>query len=86
LTRPPLAFYDNRLLFGRAGVPGLLAFGPGDSTMRVYSREGETRVSMEPFHPFLLLADPDLLKDFKGDVTVMPLDGERLLSHVRTAA
>src|SRR5262247_1750918 len=78
LTRPPLPFYDNRLLFGRAGVPGLLAFAPGDSTMRVYSRADETRVSMEPFRPFLLLAEAELLNDFKGDVSVTPLDGPGL--------
>src|SRR5215510_3231911 len=78
LTLPPLPFYDNRLLFGRAGVPGLLAFAPGDSTMRVYSRAGETRVSTEPFRPFLLLAEAELLNDFKGDVTVTPLDGPGL--------
>ena len=78
MTRPPLPFYDNRLLFGRAGVPGHLAFAPGDSTMRVYSCEGERRASTEPFRPFLLLAEADLLKDFKGDVTVTPLDGPGL--------
>ena len=26
MTRPPLPFYDNRLLFGRAGVPGHLHY------------------------------------------------------------
>src|SRR5262247_4502677 len=78
LTQPPLPFYDNRLLFGRAGVPGLLAFAPGDSTMRVYSRADETRVSTEPFRPFLLLAEAELLNDFKGDVSVTPLNGPGL--------
>jgi DNA polymerase, archaea type len=75
LSGAPLPFYANRLLFGRAGVPGHLAFAPGDATVRVYSREGETQASDAPFRPFLLLADPDLLKDFKGDLTVTPLDG-----------
>jgi DNA polymerase, archaea type len=75
LSGAPLPFYANRLLFGRAGIPGHLAFAPGDATVRVYSREGETQASDVPFRPFLLLADPDLLKDFKGDLTVTPLDG-----------
>jgi DNA polymerase elongation subunit (family B) len=75
LSGAPLPFYANRLLFGRARVPGHLAFAPGDATVRVYSREGETQASDAPFRPFLLLADPDLLKDFKGDLTVTPLDG-----------
>ena len=75
MSGAPLPFYANRLLFGRAGVAGHLAFAPGDATVRVYSREGETQASDAPFRPFLLLADPDLLKDFKGDLTVTPLDG-----------
>ena len=70
-----LPFYANRLLFGRAGVPGHLAFAPGDATVRVYSREGETQASEVSFRPFILLADPDQLKDFKGDLSVTPLDG-----------
>src|SRR4029453_8972376 len=56
-------------------VPRHLPFAPGDATVRVYSREGETQASEVPFRPFLLLAEPDLLKDFKGDLTVTPLDG-----------
>ena len=75
MSGAPLPFYANRLLFGRAGVPRHLAFAPGDATVRVYSREGETQASEVPFRPFLLLAEPDLLKDFKGDLTVTPLDG-----------
>ena len=65
MTQTPQTFYDNRLLFGRAGVRGHLAFGPGDDTVRVYSRDGDTRMIAEPFRPFLLLSDPDLLKGFK---------------------
>jgi hypothetical protein len=75
LSGAPLPFYANRLLFGRAGVPGQLAFAPGDATVRVYSREGDTEASEVSFRPFILLADPDQLKDFKGDLSVTPLDG-----------
>jgi DNA polymerase, archaea type len=75
LSGAALPFYANRLLFGRAGVPGHLAFAPGDATVRVYSREGDTQASEVSFHPFILLADPDQLKDFKGDLSVTPLDG-----------
>jgi DNA polymerase, archaea type len=75
LSGAPLPFYANRLLFGRAGVPGHLAFAPGDATVRVYSREGDTQASEVSFRPFILLADPDQLKDFKGDLSVTPLDG-----------
>jgi DNA polymerase, archaea type len=77
LTRLPLPFYDNRLLFGRAGVTGQVAFEAGEETVRVYSRDGATTAaSEEPFRPFLLLADPDLLKGVKSDATVAPLEGE----------
>jgi len=76
LTRPSLSFYDNRLLFGRAAIPGQVAFEASDETVRIYSREGGTRASEEPFRPFLLLTDPDLLKGFKGEATVVPLDGD----------
>jgi DNA polymerase I len=76
LSGLPLPFYDNRLLFGHAARPGLIAFEAGEDTVKIWSREaGETRVSQEPFRPFLLLADPDLLKDLKGDAVVTPLDG-----------
>jgi DNA polymerase I len=76
LTRLPLPFYDNRLLFGRAGTPGQVAFEAGDDAVRIWSRAGVQRVSEEPFRPFLLLTEPDLLKGFKSDAAVMPLDGD----------
>ena len=45
--------------------------------MRVWSRaEAGLTVAPEPFRPFLLLSDPDLLRGFKGDVQVLPLEGE----------
>ncbi|HET7876191.1 MAG TPA: DNA polymerase domain-containing protein [Methylomirabilota bacterium] len=76
MTRLPLPFYDNVLLFGRDQTPGLLAFEPGETSIRVYARrEGAVVASEEPFRPFLLLADPDLLKQFKGDLELIPLDG-----------
>jgi len=56
LSGLPLPFYDNRLLFGHAARPGLLAFEAGEDTVKIWSREGdETRVLEEPFRPFLLL-------------------------------
>ena len=76
MTRLPLPFYDNRLLFGRAGTPGQVAFEAGEETVRIWSRDGVPRVTEEPFRPFLLLADPNLLTGFKGDATIVPLDGD----------
>jgi DNA polymerase elongation subunit (family B) len=77
LTSIPLPFYDNPLLFGHDGARDLLAFQPGETHVTVYARRGGRVVAAEePLRPFLLLADPDLLKDFKGDLEVTPLDGE----------
>jgi len=71
------SFYDNPLLFGRDASRGLLAFEPGDSAVRVYARgDGGVAVSEEAFRPFLLVADPELFKGFKGDVELTPLDGD----------
>ena len=73
----PLPFYDNPILFGRSGSRGLIAFESAGDAVRVWSRaEAGLTVAPEPFRPFLLLSDPDLLKGYKGDVQVFPLDGE----------
>ena len=73
----PLPFYDNPILFGRSGSRGLIAFeSAGDAVGSGRAAEAGLTVAPEPFRPFLLLADPDLLKGFKGDVEVLPLDGE----------
>jgi DNA polymerase I len=77
LSALPLPFYDNPLLFGHDASRGLLAFEAAEASVRVYARQGEEIVvTEEPFRPFLLLADPDLLKGFKGDADLTPLDGE----------
>jgi DNA polymerase I len=77
LTSIPLPFYDNPLLFGHDATTGLLAFRPAESHVTVYARrDGAVVATEEPFRPFLLLADPDLLKGFKGELAVTPLDGQ----------
>ncbi len=73
----PLPFYDNPLLFGHDASRGLLAFEAAEASVRIYARQGDrVVVTDEPFRPFLLLTDPDLLKGFKGDADLTPLDGE----------
>jgi len=74
---PTLKFHENALLFGHDQSLGLLAFElDGGDRIRVYRRQDGRLVShTEPFSPFLLLADPDLLKTWKGEVEVTPLDG-----------
>ena len=77
MTSIPLPFYDNPLLFGHDATTGLLAFRPAESHVTVYARrDGAVVATEEPFRPFLLLADPDLLKGFKGELAVTPLDGQ----------
>jgi len=77
LSALPLPFYDNPLLFGHDTSRGLLAFDATETSVRVYARRGGSVViTEEPFRPFLLLADPDLLKGFTGDAALTPLDGE----------
>ena len=75
MTALPPSFYDNRLLFGRAGIAGLVSFEAADDTVRVYSRSAAAPAS-EPFRPFLLLADPDLLKGFTGEARIVALEGD----------
>jgi len=77
LTSPTPSFYQNALLFGHDQTGGLIAFElEGSDKIRVYRRHGEETVTLlEPFSPFLLLADPDLLRDWKGEAEVAPLNG-----------
>jgi DNA polymerase I len=88
LTSLPLPFYDNPLLFGHDPTGGLLAFEPTDTTVRTYTRRnGAVAVSEEPFRPFLLLAEPALLRGFRGDVDLTPLEGDgvyRWVADVRS--
>jgi DNA polymerase I len=77
LTLLPLPFYDNLLLFGRDRSRGLLAFEPTETAVRIYMRQsGGVAVTEEAFRPFLLLASAELLKDFKDDAELIPLDGD----------
>ena len=77
MTAIPLPFYDNPLLFGHDPTPKLLAFRPSETHVTVYARGAEgVTVAEEPFRPFLLLSDPDLLKGLEGELEMTPLDGE----------
>jgi len=77
VTFPTLQFHENALLFGHDQSLGLLAFELDTSDrIRVYRRQDGRVVShTEPLSPFLLLADPNFLKTWKGEAEVTPLDG-----------
>jgi DNA polymerase elongation subunit (family B) len=80
VTSLPLPFYDNPLLFGHDASRDLIAFEPGQSSVRVYARADSTvTFAEEAFRPFLLLAETDLLTGFKGELDLSPLDGDGAL-------
>jgi DNA polymerase, archaea type len=66
------------LLFGRDSSPGLVAFdlAEGGRAIRLYRRVGAATVTeITPFRPFLLGADPDLVKGAPGLLDVDALEG-----------
>jgi len=76
LSSLPLPFYDNPLLFGHDASSGLLAFAPADTTVQIFARRaGRVAVSEEPLRPFVLLADPEIVRGVKGETELTPLDG-----------
>ncbi len=76
MTAVPRLLHDSPVLFGRDPTEGLLAFEPLEGSVRAWAREEGRVVSSElPFRPFLLLTDGALLRGFKGDAELAPLDG-----------
>src|SRR5262245_13227780 len=73
-----LPFYQNKVLFGHDARPGLLAFErEGDSAMRVFTRHGGVTESfVQDLTPFMLLADPKLLRSWPGKYDIEKLAGE----------
>jgi hypothetical protein len=70
-------FTQNQLLFGSSGTTGILAAElEGDQQVRLYRKVGGKVVSdLQPFHPVLWLENAELLKDFKGNLEIVPLAG-----------
>ena len=70
-------FTQNQLLFGSSGTTGILATElEDDQQVRLYRKVGGKVVSdLQPFHPVLWLENAELLKDFKGDLEIVPLAG-----------
>jgi DNA polymerase elongation subunit (family B) len=70
-----LPFYENKVLFGHDPRAGLVAFErEGEATIRVFERQGtETTSHGQAFTPFILLADPQLLKTWPGKYDVEKL-------------
>ena len=79
-----LPFYDNKVLFGYGARPGLLAFErEGDAAIRVFVRQGgQTESFVQDFTPFMLLADPQLLKTWTGKYDIEKLAGEGFYTYL----
>ena len=80
-----LPFYENKVLFGYDSTPGLVGFErEGEAAIRVFSRHGERTESSvsQGLTPFLLLADPALLKGWSGAYELETLAGEGLYSSL----
>ncbi|MBI2371630.1 MAG: DNA polymerase II [Deltaproteobacteria bacterium] len=78
------AFQENPVLFGYDRTPRLIAFElEGGECVRLFAREGERLASeVQRFTPFLLLADRDPLRRFKGDYELEELKGEGAYRHL----
>src|SRR3977135_2022839 len=73
----PMAFEENRLLFGSDATPRIVAIELGETgTVKVYRREkdGSTIADAEPFHPFVWC---------DSDVTDLDIDAEKLAGDLR---
>lgn len=68
---------QNELLFGADSAEGLVAVEPvGQSAMRLFFREDRAlRTVEEPFTPFLLIEDQNLMKGFDLPFQIEPLSG-----------
>jgi DNA polymerase, archaea type len=79
-----LPFYDNKVLFGHDTQPSLLAFEhEGDAAIRVFVRQGgRTESFVQDFTPFMLLADPHLLKSWTGKYDIEKLAGEGFYTYL----
>src|SRR5262245_21301336 len=71
-------FERNEVLFRHDSTPGLIAFEiEGTDKVKIFRRRhGKTEVDTALFHPFMLLAGDDALKNWKGEAELQKLDGK----------
>ena len=77
-------FYANRLLFGDPAEAGIVAVEiASPREVEIFRRfQGKLARERRPICLFVLIDDPALLKDFRGDVQVRPLDGDFRFRHL----
>ncbi|KAF0215352.1 MAG: DNA polymerase B [Geobacteraceae bacterium] len=72
-----LRFEENQLLFGYDGTEGIVAAELAGRFIRLFIRNREgVRFKDDPFHPFILLEEKELLAGFAGDFSISPLAGQ----------
>jgi DNA polymerase, archaea type len=79
-----LPFYENKMLFGYGARPGILACErEGDAAIRVFGRRGGRIESfVQDLVPFMLLADPQLLKTWAGKYDIEKLAGQGFYTYL----
>ncbi|HVN77533.1 MAG TPA: 3'-5' exonuclease, partial [Terriglobia bacterium] len=72
-----ISFTENQLLFGWNPVAGIVSLElEGGQHIRIYRRTNGRIVSeLQDFHPHLWICQPDLFKNYKGEVDITPLSG-----------
>jgi DNA polymerase elongation subunit (family B) len=78
-----LRFENNEMLFGADPTPGIVAAELAGRFIRLFIRDlCGVRFMDEPFHPFILLAAPDLLHGFSGGYSMGSLSGDAGYRHL----
>lgn len=78
-----LRFENNQMLFGADPTPGIVAAELAGRFIRLFIRDPRgVRFMDEPFHPFILLATPDLLHGFSGGHSMGSLGGDAGYRHL----
>jgi DNA polymerase, archaea type len=72
-----LRFAQNDILFGADPAPGIVAAELAGHFIRLFVRDDRgVRFTDDPFHPFILLETPELLRGFGGKHVITPLAGD----------
>ena len=70
-------FEENHILFGSDETKGIVAAELAGRFIRLFIRDDNgVKFKDDPFHPFILLADPALLAGFAGEITFRELQGD----------
>ncbi len=72
-----ILFEEKQVLFGGDRTRGIVAAELAGRFIRLFIREDRGVLFRDdPFHPFILLEHPDLLRDFAGEASIRTLEGD----------